>query len=168
MNTQQSAKSNCWLTSLGHTELVGIDLTQKATGQMAKRNTQKPVPRIKDRFYLNKQKRAELKTTVAVMLMILAVKKTRLEMYNELLAKGLLTDHKYATCEFSSFEALVSEVLNQIHPDRKLLKQTVAELFDQGKTRPEIEKILNAKSGCVYQMLVRTGRITPNKRNRKD
>ncbi len=102
------------------------------------------------------------------MLMMLKAHKNTRQMYETLAKTGLLTDHKKASMEFTSFEALVSEVRKQIQPDRKLKKQEIAELFDEGKTREQIQEILNATRPQVYQALVKTGRIIPAKRSIKD
>ncbi len=163
MNTVQNIKAIHWGINLGKlAPNINTDNAKVCVQPLPKpANIQ---TREKNRFYSRKQKRIEIKTQIAVMLMLLRVRKNTHQMYRALLRKGLLTDHKKATCKFTAFEAIVSEVRKQLNPNKKMKKQEIADLFDEGKTRAQIQEILNATNAQVYQALVKTGRLTQTKR----
>jgi len=162
MNTQQNIKATHWGFNFGNlAPNINTDNARIIVEPLPKNKKSKP--RSKNRFYPIKKKRIAIKTQIAVMLMMLRSRKSTRQMYNALLKKGLLTDHKNAVFQFSGFEAIASEVRNQIFPERKTRRQAAAELFDQGKTRAEIQETLNATRVQIYEALVRTGRIIPSK-----
>ncbi len=167
MNTQQNINAIHWGINFGHL-MPNINTENEIVCVQPLPKRIESETRSTNRFYPKKQRRIEIKTQISVMLMILRVRKNTRQMYETLTKTGMLTDHKNASMEFTSFEALVSEVRKQIQPDRKMKKQATAELFDEGKTREQIQEILNATRPQVYQALVKTGRITPTKHSIKD
>ncbi len=158
MSTPQNIKAIHWGINFGKLALnINTDNARVCVQPLSKPTDIQT--REKNRFYATKKKRMEIKTQIAV---LLDARMNTHQMYKALLGKGLLTDHKKATCKFSAFEAIVSEVRKQLNPNKKMKKQEIADLFDEGKTRAQIQEILNATNAQVYQALVKTGRLTPN------
>ncbi len=164
MNTSQNTKAIHWGINFGHL-MPNINTNNVKVRVQSLPKPTKTQTSQKNRFYATKKKRIEIKTQIAVML---DAQMNTHQMYKALLDKGLLTDHKKAICKFTGFESMVSEVRKEINPDKKMQKQAIAELFDEGKTREQIQEILNATRPQVYQALVKTGRITPTKHSIKD